>query len=400
MKNKVVSLAIVSALLFSFAIPSFAVDSDLSLTSTTLPTKSGLFMTYNGSVVASTDIVSGQNSSLIIKNFTGSYSYIPPSPSSSLDTAYLSKNSIYFNNTNTYKYDYLTGSYYCYVHIPDNLLSVKYVISCVDFNGKIIYYYFGPQDVAPLGTVYAGPLSYYNNIYSITFSFNFSTNSDVTFKQTFFVLDSYNLSNYSSTISCYFIYDFADNSSSSILDILLSGNFSELLPALREIISSIGDHIGQAVDSILDAIKSAFGSGGSGSGSGNSLAQNIQDIRDTVADETDKSINQGNEALKQSLLDDFTSGGSNTTNQNGTSAAVTSGQVDDLSGLSQDMQEVFKSSGSISDTFSELNSEENFDFLSPETQLQLNPGGVSSVSLDDDGYIDFYALRKKGVDLW
>lgn len=146
-----------------------------------------------------------------------------------------------------------------------------------------------------------------------------------------------------------------------------------------------------AFQSVLDAISNLAGALGGSDGNGGAfgkIASDLGEIKDVVADPTDMAINEGMQGNKESFADFFVPGGENSTNENGTSAAVTPEQIEQVGEVSQNAQEMIDAGGSVEDAFSWASDSSLFSWFSDQTMQDLD--GTAPAGVDDLDLVSYY----------
>lgn len=118
------------------------------------------------------------------------------------------------------------------------------------------------------------------------------------------------------------------------------------------------------------------------------IASDLGEIKDVVADPTDMAINQSMQENKEAFADTFLPGGSNNTNENGTSASVTPEQIEQVGEVSQNAQEMIDAGGSVEDAFSWASDSSLFSWFSDQTMQDLD--GTAPAGVDDLDLVSYY----------
>lgn len=118
------------------------------------------------------------------------------------------------------------------------------------------------------------------------------------------------------------------------------------------------------------------------------MASDLGEIKDVVADPTDMAINQSMQENKEAFADTFLPGGSNNTNENGTSASVTPEQIEQVGEVSQNAQEMIDAGGSVDDAFSWASDSSLFSWFSDQTMQDLD--GTAPAGVDDLDLVSYY----------
>lgn len=118
------------------------------------------------------------------------------------------------------------------------------------------------------------------------------------------------------------------------------------------------------------------------------IAGDVGIIKDVVADPTDMAINQSMQENKEAFADTFLPGGSNNTNENGTSASVTPEQIEQVGEVSQNAQEMIDAGGSVEDAFSWASDSSLFSWFSDQTMQDLD--GTAPAGVDDLDLVSYY----------